>query len=299
MVKKYFYLLCFSFLCCLYCISVKAQAVKADEGTPLNILSWNLYMRPRIAFHDGQVKRAHAIVEQLKNQDYDVIVFQEAFDNKARNIVWNGLKDKYPYETGAPKHKHFYKVSTGVFIISKLPLNILDHIYFSECGGSDCFAVKGAVLISVTKNNHEAQIIGTHLQAANGKKKTGTQIRKIQYDEIKNKLLLPYAKTGVPQFFVGDLNTQKDNKEAYGQLLTDMEMEDGNLTGECQYTSGADNDFRDLNDKSHIIDYVLCKKNGAKVNFAQRCVKIFKSNWSQDHKDLSDHYAVLANIILQ
>ena len=285
------------FLCCVCITSLNAQSV---EGTPLNILTWNLYMRPRAVFHDGQVKRAPEIVKQLIDKDYDVIVFQEAFDNKARNLLWKGLKEKYPYQSGSPKHKYFFKVSTGVFIVSKLPLKVIDDIYFSECGGSDCFAVKGAVLVSLVKNNHKVQIIGTHLQAANGKKKTGREIRESQYREIKQQLMDPYKEPGIPQFFVGDMNTKQDNKEAYEHLLSTMEVEDGALSGENQYSSGGNiNDFKDHDAKPHLIDYILCKKNGAKVHFAQRCVKIFKCDWSKEHKDLSDHYAVQANIILQ
>ncbi|MES2593501.1 MAG: sphingomyelin phosphodiesterase [Bacteroidota bacterium] len=295
MLKKYSFLFVFSAFIGLLLSSANAQSVASSE-TKLNILTWNLYMRPRIGFHDGQVPRAHAIVQELKDKDYDVIVFQETFDHKARNIIWKGLKEKYPYQTGDPRKKHFYKVSTGVFIISKLPMHVMDHIYFSECGGSDCFAVKGAVLVDVVKNNHKVQIIGTHLQAANGKKLTGTEIRKIQYEEIKNKLMIPHAEKDVPQFFVGDLNTKKDNTVAYEELLKTMDMEDGELTGPEQFTSGGKNDFRDPDDKGHVIDYVLCRKNGADIRFVQRAVKIFTQPWSKKHKDLSDHYAVLAEI---
>ncbi len=299
--KKYFLL---SVLTILLCIDLsnasKAQSIHVPaDNSKLSILTWNLYMRPRIVFKNGQVQRAHAIVEQLKDQNYDVIVFQEAFDNKARNIIWKGLKEKFPYQSGAPKKKHFYKISTGVFIISKLPLNAVDDIYFSTCGGSDCFAVKGAVLVSLTKNNHKVQIIGTHLQAANGRKMPGEKIREIQYQEIKNKLMIAHAETGVPQFLVGDMNIHKDDKLSYEQLLSTMDVIDGEISGENKFSSGGgQNDLREPNDKAHLIDYVLCRINGCKVNFTQRCVQIFQQNWGKNHKDLSDHYAVLAEIAL-
>lgn len=278
-------------------LNINAQS----QETPLNIVTWNLYMRPRAVFHDGQVKRAPIIAEELKKHDYDVIVFQEAFDNKARKKLWKGLKDAYPYNSGKPKHKHFYKVSTGVFIVSKLPLTVIKDIYYSDCGGSDCFAVKGAVLVSLEKNKHKVQIIGTHLQAANGKKKTGAEIRKTQYMEVKEQLLTPYMEAGVPQFFVGDMNTKKEkSKEAYQQLLSDLQMEDGEVTGDFSYSSGGSrNDFKSDEAQPHLIDYILCKKNGAKLYVKQRAVKIFQNNWSKKHKDLSDHYAVEATVILQ
>ena len=312
MQKKYF---SFFILCALFCAvflntsvaqsdSILTSVAQTDQLSTdkheLSILTWNLYMRPRIVFKNGQIQRAHAIVEQLKNQNLDVIVFQEAFDNKSRKIIWNGLKEKFPYQSGDPKHKHFYKVSTGIFIISKIPLKVVDDIYFSVCGGSDCFAVKGAILVDVIKDGHKVQIIGTHLQAAEGKKMTGEKIRQIQYEEIKNQLMIPHAEVGVPQFFVGDLNTAKTDKAVYNQLLSDMDVEDGEITGEDQFSSGGGkNDLRDANDKPHLIDYILCRNNGCKVRFTQRCVKIFQQYWSKNNKDLSDHYAVLAEIALK
>ncbi|MES2397275.1 MAG: sphingomyelin phosphodiesterase [Bacteroidota bacterium] len=302
MIKHYFFSLLFScFLCSFFLNTATAQSEQiSTDNEKLSILTWNLYMRPRIAFKNGQIKRAHAIVEQLKDQNFDVIVFQEAFDNKARNIIWKGLQDKFPYQSGSPKHKHFYKVSTGIFIISKLPLKVIDDIYFSVCGGSDCFAVKGAVLVDVIKNDRKVQIIGTHLQAADGRKMTGEKIRQIQYEEIKNQLMIPHAEAGVPQFFVGDLNTSKADEIVYQQLLSTMDVEDGEITGENQFSSGGGkNDLRDASDKPHLIDYILCRNNGCKVNFTQRCVKIFQQYWSKDNKDLSDHYAVLAEIAIK
>lgn len=301
MLKKYFLpSLLIVLLCSGFLNSSKAQSIQVPtDNSKLSILTWNLYMRPRMVFKNGQVERAHAIVEQLKDQNYDVIVFQETFDNKARNIIWNGLKEKFPYQSGDPKRKHFYRLSTGVFIISKLPLNVVDDIYFSTCGGSDCFAVKGAVLVDVVKNNHKVQIIGTHLQSADGRKVSGQKIREIQYEEIKNKLMIPHAEAGVPQFLVGDMNTAKDDKMSYEKLLSTMGVEDGDVAGENQYSSGGGkDDLNGINDKPHMIDYILCRINGCKVNFTQRCVKIFQQYWGKNHKDLSDHYAVLAEIAL-
>lgn len=303
MLKKYFFSLFFSAFLCLFSLNnALAQVTEPPaDNDKLSILTWNVYMLPRLVFHTGQLERARAIVDQLKDQNYDIVVFQETFDNKSRKIIWNGLKEKFPYQSGDPKHKHFYKVSTGIFIISKLPLEVIDDIYFSVCGGTDCYAVKGAVLVKVTKNNHTVQIIGTHLQSADGKKMTGQQIRKIQYEEIKEKLMIPHSEPGVPQFFVGDLNTSKDDKKSYDQLLATMEVEDGDITGGNQFSAvGGKNDL-DIspNDKPHLIDYILCRRNGGFVSFTQRCVKIFQERWSKDHNDLSDHYAVLAEIELK
>ena len=300
--KKLFPLFCIFFLFLNNINIANSQSsLPSDQEQKLNILTWNLYMRPRTVFKNGQVSRAYAIVEQLKNKNYDVIVFQEAFDNKSRKIIWNGLKKQFPFKSDQPKHKYFYKISTGIFIISKLPINVIDNIYFSICGGSDCYAVKGAVLVDVVKNGHKVQFIGTHLQSADGKKMTGEEIRQIQYMEIKNKLMTPYEEKGVPQFFAGDLNIPKDDKKEYEQMLALMDVEDGEISGENQFSSGGGglNDLQNHKNKARIIDYILCRNNGSNVRFTQRCVKIFQQRWSKKNKDLSDHYAVLAEIAIK
>lgn len=299
MFSKYLNCLTFLLLSIFFSNPAFAQASSNASETHLKVLSWNLYMRPRSVMHDGQVKRAYAIVDKLKNEEYDVIVFQEAFDKKARNIIWNGLKEKFPFNAGNPKRKSAYKLSTGVFIISKLPIKVIEDIYFSTCGGSDCLAVKGAVLISVTKNNHEIQIAGTHLQSADGRKACGEDIRQIQYLEIKNKLFTPHQIKGVPQLLIGDLNISKWDIYEYEKMISGLNMEDGQISGDNMFSAASENDLRSPNATSHLIDYVLCNKNETNITVVKRWISIFEQQWSKKHKALSDHYAVGAEVVFQ
>ena len=94
-------------------------------------------MLPRLVIHTGQLERAKQIIETLKNEEVDVIVFQEAFDNKARNIIWQGLKKYFPYQTGKPTKNVFYKISSGVWVISKVPIEVVKRIYFNNGKGTD------------------------------------------------------------------------------------------------------------------------------------------------------------------
>ncbi|MDP6909580.1 MAG: hypothetical protein QF371_08740, partial [Flavobacteriales bacterium] len=50
------------------CSSLEAQNVK-----PIRVLTWNIYMRPAFLFWNGQFKRAKAIGEILKQENYDII----------------------------------------------------------------------------------------------------------------------------------------------------------------------------------------------------------------------------------
>lgn len=63
----------------------------------IKILSWNIYMLPGFLGH-GKKPRAEAIGQILASSDYDVIVFQEAFDGKARKIISRLLQPAFPFQ---------------------------------------------------------------------------------------------------------------------------------------------------------------------------------------------------------
>jgi hypothetical protein len=56
-----------------------------DAGA-LKILSWNIYMLPYLSLFNDNAKRAKAIAERLNGSDAHILVFQEAFSSKCRNI---------------------------------------------------------------------------------------------------------------------------------------------------------------------------------------------------------------------
>lgn len=61
-----------------------AQSVAPLTARKIKVLSWNIYMLPSIIKPGGKKLRAESIGRILKDTDYDVIVFQEAFQRKAR-----------------------------------------------------------------------------------------------------------------------------------------------------------------------------------------------------------------------
>lgn len=267
----------------------------------LRILTWNVYLRPRLLFNNGQLQRAQAIVNQLKDKAYDVIVFQEAIDNKARKLIWEGLKDSFPYQSN--RHKGaFMKTNSGVWILSKHPIQKQKNIIFRSCVGSDCFCRKGATLIEITKNNKNYQVIGTHLQSevANQSHK---QTRREQYFEINEYLMKPNEVKGVPQLVVGDLNTPEQVKGEYVSMLNSLETVDGEKQIEDwsdqaswgAYTNDLFNECEER--KAEVLDYILLKHNGRIATQFKKSLKKFRSFWNGKNQDLSDHYAVEAHLI--
>ena len=72
------------------------------SGTPrsqqLKVLTWNVFLRPRaILWGDHQAARAQEMVKLLQAEDYDVVVLQEAFDQRSIRILTEGLRVDYPY----------------------------------------------------------------------------------------------------------------------------------------------------------------------------------------------------------
>lgn len=285
-------------LSALFYRSVQGNNPKEVDEEELSILTWNIFMRPRFIFKDGQLERAYAIVDQLKNKSYDVIVFQEAIDRKARKIIWDGLKEFFPFQV-EPGSGAFLKTNGGVWILSKHKIKTQKRIIFKACVGSDCFCKKGALLVEVDKNNRRFQVIGTHLQAE-VKDENYKRNRVQQYTEINEYLLKPNAEEGVPQLVVGDLNTPENVSEEYKTMLQKLESQDAERNNSA-WEDGASwgawtNDlFNECEDrKAEVLDYVLYKSNGKKLTKFQKSIRKFRQMWNGKNKDLSDHYAVEA-----
>jgi sphingomyelin phosphodiesterase len=276
-------------------LTVADSPQKIETEDNLKVLSWNIYMLPKIVMMFGKRDRSRAIVEVLKTADYDVIVFQEAFLPAAREIIGEGLKEVFPYNYGpANADKPGLKTNSGVWVISKIPLQVLGTIEYSDCAGVDCYARKGAMLLSGVWNEKEFQILGTHLQS-----EAHHEVRVKQLDQIFIELLAKYRKEDVPQVICGDMNTEIEIKANYCVMLECLDAEDGETEGIEQSTyNGYTNRLAESvwkKDKT-TLDYVLLRKNGAKAKIVKRNVNVLTKAWKRGRKDLSDHYGVLCEV---
>jgi endonuclease/exonuclease/phosphatase family metal-dependent hydrolase len=260
--------------------------------TNLKIISWNIYMLPRFIMRTGQLRRAKEIVNVLKEEDTDIIVFQEAFDTAAREIIREGLSAHFPYESGDPPKNVFWKTNSGLWILSKIPFMVVEHMYFINGKGPDWFACKGAILIQSEKNGFPFQLIGTHLQSDFGGRQAQS-IRKLQCEQIRKGLLETYAKENVPQFLVGDFNTIHHEPSSYEQMLSTLQAKQCLLEGEHIYSYDHDkNDLiKGIENNPQLIDYILYTNHEPKFN-AKMFINVFRKQWHSKFQDLSDHFAV-------
>lgn len=270
--------------------SSSAQSFKAEKK--LKILSWNIYMLPLPFAAAGKVKRAQSIASVIRNADYDIIVFQEAFHAKARTILADSLKDAYPYQIGpANPGKNFTATNSGVWIISRIPITLLGELKFEACEGVDCLSKKGAVLVEGIFEGHKFQLAGTHLESGNNH-----SIRERQFTQLAETLLKPNEESLVPQIICGDFNVDKNDQEHYNLLVDRMNVDSYEIAGSYKFSYAEETNDYTKTKTQYLIDYIFLKENGKHIKDIIRKVNPIKHNWKRRRNDLSDHYAICAEI---
>lgn len=256
----------------------------------LKILSWNIYMLPYLSRFNGNGKRAELIGQQLKDSDYQIIVFQEAFSSKCRGILRKYLSAKYPYHYG-PVNKPTLSLytSSGLWIWSKLPLTLLKTIRFRHAEGFDMIARKGAALFEGEYHGARFQLLATHLQSENPDRIAASQCAEI------SQMLKEFYTPDVPQLLCGDFNTEMSDKKNYSRMLQTLDADNGELAGALRSTYDEKNNtlIRKPHGKSEVIDYILTR-NTHLIDKIRRSVVEFCHHDCGKSSHLSDHYAMEA-----
>ncbi len=179
-------------------------------------------------------------------------------------------------------------------MFSKYPMKEIESIKYTQCKGIDCAGHKGAMLVEVDHPAGKFQLLGTHMQAGGS-----DSLKLSQYAEA-GALLKRYEHQGVPQFAAGDFNTHKENPRLYLPLKAALNAEDGDLTGDLQFSSDhMRNDMEKYDPKRRsVIDFIFYKANGFKVSKSERYIREYKQRWHPKHEYLSDHNAVLLKVHL-
>lgn len=279
-----------------------SQQNSKNEDDYLRILSWNIYMLPGITNISKEIdksfkrERAHQIAETMNKSNYNVIVFQEVFFGPARKVLSKQLKVKYPYQYG-PVNKSGIspKTSSGIWIVSEVPLKELGTTRYRTCDGADCFAKKGAGLFEGEWKGKPFQVLGTHLNAGGP-----VWIREEQFKQISDELLQPFQKLGVPQIICGDMNTRFTNRDAYGFMIEALDAIDLPVSNQRFSTKPPkDNEPKNMYTTatdSVFIDYIFHRDNGSNMKVIDKQVVTFIANPTFPvkvlHGTLSDHLAL-------
>ena len=278
-----------SHLLLLLSIIITGSSFAQNQNEELKILSWNIYMLPGITNISKEISksnkrdRAKEIAEYVNQSDYDIVVFQEAFFNPSRRILSKQIEKEFPYQYGPINpSKMSLKTSSGIFVVSKTPLEIIGTIQYETCNGADCFAKKGAALLEGKHNGKTFQILGTHINAGGP-----AWIKEEQFKMMKT-LLDDFQKLGVPQIICGDMNTHKEDLDRYEFMLNTLGVEDIETNSEQKNTTAKDRS---------VIDYIFLRENKPSMHAVNKEILWIKSKMKVIDKlngNLSDHLAVSA-----
>lgn len=270
------------------------------QSTDFRILSWNIFMIPPTIFKSCQCERTGFIANAVKQWDADVIIFQEAFQKKARTLIYDLIKEQYPYETGVP-NGGFLKVHSGVWIVSRYPILRQESIVYKEKRGSDKFAKKGATFIEIEINGQKIQVIGTHVQS--GSKHQA--IRDVQFKQLIMELGNKYMDFKIPQFIGGDLNTDVKITKDYEHMLVLLDAMNTKHSGQPFSWNGAENNLgaKFFGTQQETLDYILLRKQHkdlATILKHEILSPITKEAvCKRGFNAMSDHYPVMAEIELK
>ena len=277
----------------------------AHASPMLKVLTWNIWMMPGFTFQSpANKRRAAAIADVLNNQDVDVLCLEKAFDGRARKIIAERLHTKFPYMFGPANRKLGFKINSGVWVLSRIPLYGYREIEFNKAVGIERFSRKGAVFLTGTIAGKRFIVIATHLEGEEGPMFTEShqRIRDAQVRQIRDDLLTPPVTPGTLVIIAGDFATPRiqpcseaDLTEAYKRTLATLEARNG---PEHRITL---NDNRRVNTlaedntaRTDELDYIFIRDNGTNVQTVwQR--RVFRgTGWDKkkDRPDLSYRYAV-------
>lgn len=268
---------------------------KYTHRNHLKILTWNIYMLPFIGVMNNNSSRAESIGETLLYKDYDIIVFEEAFYSNSRKLIKKELGNIYPYMYGPTNpEKNYFETSSGVWVLSKLPLKLIKSIIYNKSKSFDAIANKGAVMLEGNFNDKLFQLVATHLQADEY-----NIIREQQMEQLSKELINPFKIKEIPQIICGDFNVNAKDTTEYKIMVNKL-----NVNNDWHF-SVTNISFDEINNKlaatdkpaPKTLDYVFIGNDFIKIKI-NRALKKFMGNDSDGKKiDLSDHYALEADIV--
>jgi endonuclease/exonuclease/phosphatase family metal-dependent hydrolase len=183
----------------------------------VKVLTWNVQMMPsKWSFLSKELQkkqqlRTQWILSYIKQNDFDIVFFQEAFDAYFLKVLSDSLAAQYPYRI-APHQGSGIKLSNGLWTLSKFPITNLAHITYEAKSYPDLFAAKGAQLLCAEVESQKIFFINTHLQADDAKAKHAS-IRQRQLLQIKAQLITPFIHASDALICTGDYNIAAASEE--------------------------------------------------------------------------------------
>lgn len=257
------------------------------------VLTFNAFMLPAVVFSSGQRTRAQLLLEQLSG--YDAIVFQELFDEGARDILLSGLATEYRYATRlVGRGSGLLREDGGVIIVSRWPIEAEAQITFGgTCASVDCLADKGVIYARIVKGSRRYHLFGSHAQSdAAG---SFPAVRDAQFRLFNAFVEAQEVPPDEPVLLAGDLNVDCHDRDAHERMLRALHATEIRPCGDRYTWDGVANELASSRVREYL-DYVLLSARHQQPYLAWSEVLPLRSENYHRH-DLSDHYAVVGRFI--
>ncbi|NRB39024.1 MAG: sphingomyelin phosphodiesterase [Pseudomonadales bacterium] len=263
-----------------------------ENPDQLNLLTYNLSALPLIS--TDIEKRLKAIPAYI--QDYDVLLFQEAFSEHREDFILEIAKT-YPYQTQMLDKEGINVHDGGVIIFSRFPILNEAQFIFPDCADADCLADKGVNYAAINKLGRVYHVFATH--TASFDSAVARHFRQKQFQQMRDfasSLAIPNTETVI---YGGDLNVNKlIFLDDYQQMLNTLEADEPNFTG---YTAATFDPRINLlaqdpitGGKVEYLDYILVSHAHKLASSNTNTVQVPRSSSADLWRvwDLSDHFPV-------
>lgn len=299
-------------------INVNAQSIK--------IISYNANLLPNIPISpltknlNHPFKRAKLIPYELDKYKPDVVVFEEDIGPISAAILNKHMKKLgFKYYTkivGSWDLSHINLLNGGVIVYSRYPFaEDPQYLVYPKSYGWESISNKGAIFAAIKKDGFTYNIIATHLQSIDQNSKD-TESQLIHWQKQIGALAQFIANLNLsaskPLIIVGDLNAdsqmaipgeipKKEITPIYNKLLSSLNAKEvapyANNTLPFSFDGKTNLMINDVNNRQ-TLDHFLCISGYLCANQDKSSIQIIavKSDKLEKVNDLSDHYAILADL---
>ena len=261
----------------------------------ITLLTVNVAQFPPPLGISNRLERAQNLAHCINYIDADIVVMQEMWSNYIREVFYDIVKVKYPYKCDDKSWgKFILGMHSGLFLISKYPINRSDIHHFENYRGPEHFAKKGVLGAEIKVGDSSICVFTTHLQGGSGgalfkwwdsNKPPTNIISGMEVAEIK--LFVDDFSKGLPSLLAGDFNINaNDNPPTeYQNCLNALICARDTYEGESHLGSTWCDDSTQSRQR---IDYIFALDN--KISGGSMIIPTISSS-------ITDHLAVLGQYL--
>lgn len=247
-----------------FAINQKPIIYTSEKENELTVITYNIKAFPDIVGAKVDLNKMDSRVKYLSQTDYlrhaDVVVFEEAWSDSAREVLKKGLHDVYPHSYDPdPKHSSLERfVKSGLLILSRYPItqsSFLNYQDYQTMVDEEILANKGAAYFKIDKNGKAHNFIATHTQSGNSNKEIA--IREEEFILIKQ-LIIENTDHPIAHheslMFLGDTNCNFYKKSQFPFMKATLNLNDEGVLNNDFKTPKYSSDSA-LNLMTHTADH--------------------------------------------